>query len=304
MSFAHPIVLLLLVLPVLLGAWEWTRRGRPLVLPFDHSHFRSGQWLRRVVTTLNLAPAGLLAVAILLLAGPQRSATPEKERALTNIEFVLDVSGSMMSPFGNGTRSDAALKAINDFTSYREGDAFGLTAFGNEVLHWVPVTKDLSALRLSAPFLRPDRMPDYMGGTQIGKALRAVHKVLAGRPEGDRMVVLISDGESYDLGGGQAEQIGNAMAADRITVYYIHVAEGEPQNETFSLASLTGGKAFAAGEPGALREVFKHIDRMQPAKLKPRAPEPTDWFKPWAWAGLVVLGVHGLGLSGLRYTPW
>lgn len=304
MSFAHPMVLLGLVLPVLLGAWEWTRRGRPLVLPFDHSHFRGGEFWRRMVTSINLAPAGLLAVAILLLAGPQRLALPEKERVLTNIEFVLDVSGSMMSAFGNGTRSDAALKAINEFTTYRKGDAFGLTAFGNEVLHWVPVTKDLSALRHSAPFLRPDRMPSYMGGTQIGKALRAVHKVLAARPEGDRMVVLISDGESYDLGNGQAEQIGNALAEDHITVYYIHVAEGEPQNETFTLASLTGGKAFAAGEPAALREVFQHIDRMRPAKLKPRAPEPTDWFKPWAWAGLAMLGLHGIGLTGLRYTPW
>ena len=59
---------------------------------------------------------------------------------LTNLEFCLDVSGSMMAQYGSGTRSDKALEAIVDFTSYRKGDAFGLTAFGTEVLHWVPVT--------------------------------------------------------------------------------------------------------------------------------------------------------------------
>ena len=304
MGFTYPLVLLLLALPVGLGVWEWVRRGQPLVLPFDHSHFRAGHSLRRLVTTLNLAPALLLAMAILLLAGPFRLAAPEKVRAVTNIEFVLDVSGSMMSQFGDGNRSDKALQAINEFTNFRKGDAFGLTVFGNEVLHWVPVTKDLSAIRLSAPFLRPDKMPPYMGGTMIGKALRSVRRVLAGRPEGDRMVILISDGESFDLYGGQAEEIGHELASDKIHVYYIHVAVGEPQNETFALASTTGGRAYAAGDPAALREVFQHIDQMQPAKLKPRAPEPADWFRPWAVAGLGFLGLHLVSLFGLRYTPW
>ena len=50
----------------------------------------------------------------------------------------------MKSPFGDGTRSDKAIEAIKEFTTYRKGDAFGLTIFGSDVLHWVPVTKDLS----------------------------------------------------------------------------------------------------------------------------------------------------------------
>ena len=104
--------------------------------------------------------------------------------------------------------------------------------------------------------------------------------------------------------GGAAEQIGAELAAERITVYYIHVAEGEPQNETFALTAATGGRAFAAGDPAALKEVFQHIDRMQPAKLKPSVPEYADFFWPLALAGLGLLGLQVVTAFGLRYTPW
>jgi Ca-activated chloride channel family protein len=304
MSFARPFLLLLLALPVLLAVWEWRRVGQRLVLPFDHSRARSSRWLERTIKLLNLAAPGLLAVAILLLAGPQRMTESADARVLNNIEFCLDVSSSMLAPFGDGKRSDKALEAINEFTSFRKGDAFGLTAFGSAVLHWVPITKDLSALRSSAPFLRPEKMPRYMGGTRIGHALREVRKILVARPEGDRMIILISDGQSSDLSGGAAAKIGQELAADNITAFYIHVAEGSPQDETFTLASLTGGQAFAAGDPSALREVFQRIDKMKPVRLKPSTPEPADFFRPFAVAGLALLGLQTIGLLGLRFTPW
>ena len=304
MIFAHPALLLLLALPLLAGLWEWQRRGHALVLPLDHSRPGSTRAWQRVLKAANLVALLLLATAILLLAGPRRLASQSSTRTLNNILFALDVSGSMKSPFGDGTRSDKAIEAIKEFTTYRKGNAFGLTIFGSDVLHWVPITKDLSALRLSAPFLRPEKMPPYLWGTQIGRALRACQKVLSAEPEGDRMVILISDGESADLGGGVAEELGHALNADRITVYYIHVAQGQPQNETFTIASLTGGQAFAAGDPTALREVFQHIDHMQPAKLKPGAPEYEEFLWPVALVGLVLSGLQLITSFGLRFTPW
>src|SRR6185503_14700649 len=101
----------------------------------------------------------------------------ERERQMTNIQFCLDVSSSMTSPFGSGSRYDAAMDAISEFINQRKGDAFGLTIFGNEVLHWVPITKDVSAIKLATPFLRPEKMPYYFGGTQIGKALEECQKL-------------------------------------------------------------------------------------------------------------------------------
>ena len=304
MNFARPFLLLLLIVPVLLLWWEWRRRGLPVVLPLDHSQARPRRWLERIVKCANLLPALLLAVGICILAGPQRTVTPKDERVLTNIEVVLDVSGSMMSPFGDGTRADKAIAAIADFTTYRKGDAFGLTIFGTEYVHWTPLTKDLSAIRLAAPFLRPEKMPPHMGGTRIGHALEAVGKKLRTREEGDRMVVLISDGESFDLAGGAAQRIGEELRADNIAVFYIHVAEGQPQEETFTLANLTGGQAFAAGDPSALTEVFQRIDAMKPTRLKPSAPDQADWFWPFAVTGLALAALQVVSGLRFRFTPW
>ena len=304
MSFARPFVLLLLILPVLLIWWEWRRRGHPLVLPLDHSQARSRRWLERTIKCLSLLPPLLLAVVICILAGPQRIITPKDERVLTNIEFVLDVSGSMMTPFGDGTRADKAFEAIVDFTSFRKGDAFGLTIFGTEYVHWIPLTKDLTALRLAAPFLRPEKMPPHMAGTRIGHALQGVQKKMRDLEQGDRMVVLVSDGQSFDLAGGAAQKIGEELRENNITVFYIHAAEGQPQEETFTLASLTGGEAFAAGEPAALREVFRRIDEMKPTKLKPAAPDLADWFWPFTMTGLGLMCVQVVGAFRFRFTPW
>ncbi|MEZ5303379.1 MAG: VWA domain-containing protein [Verrucomicrobiales bacterium] len=62
---------------------------------------------------------------ILILAGPQHAEIPQEERVLNNIEVVMDISGSMSAPYGDGTRSTEALQAINDFTTFRKDDAFG-----------------------------------------------------------------------------------------------------------------------------------------------------------------------------------
>ena len=304
MSFAHPYILLLLALPLLLGVWEWTRRSPNLVLPFDHAGVRSGRVLGRLMALVNLLPALILAVSILVLAGPQRLSNEERERELSNIQFCLDVSGSMTSPFGDGSRYDGAMAAIDQFTTFRKGDAFGLTIFGNEVLHWVPITKDASAIRLATPFLRPERMPPFFGGTQIGKALEECRKVLISRPEGDRMIILVTDGFSYDLGNGRALEVSTQLAKDKIVVYVIQVADEALPDEMHTIAEITHGETFAAGDPAALSTVFKHIDQMQAARFKPPTRDFADQFRPIALVGLVITGLHLVALLGLRYTPW
>jgi Ca-activated chloride channel family protein len=304
MTFGRPMLLLLLALPVLMAWWEWTRRGHPLVLPFDHGKIRRGRFLQKLVAIFSMMPPLLAAVAIVILAGPQRLRTAESEKVLTNIQMCLDVSGSMTAQYGNGTRYDAAMQSVIDFTSYRPGDAFGLTIFGNEVLHWVPITKDLSAIRLATPFLKPDNMPHYFGGTQIGKALRECQKMLASRPEGDRMIILMSDGDSADLGSTRSNEIAQELRAARIVVYPILVGGESSTDDMYIIANITGGQVFQAGDPVALQEVFRHIDKMQATKMKPPSNEFADFFAPVSIAGLAAVALHLVSLLGVRYTPW
>lgn len=311
-SFGQPLVLIGLVAPALLLAWVWTRRGGRVAMPFDqavgdgHGKRGRGRLLRGLLQFAESMPALLLALAIIMLAGPQEIGAPKTKRKMTNIQFCIDISGSMTAEFGEGTRYDAAMDAINGFLDYRTGDAFGLTFFGNNVLHWVPLTTDTSAFRCAPPFMDPKRAsrPAWFNGTSIGKALKACRDVLNQREDGDKMIILISDGYSSDLSGGQDAVVADLLRGDEIALYGVHVADGAIPGQVVNIASISGGEVFEAGDPSALTTVFRRIDEMEVAKIEKIAGEQTDAFGPWAWIGVGVLGAFALFGFFLRVTPW
>lgn len=306
LSFSHYPVLFLSIIPAMMLIWIWRRRGGGIVMPFDHGSQSSGTVVRMLVQVAESLPALILLVVLLILAGPQTTGEPRTRRVLTNIEFCVDVSGSMNASFGEGTRYDASMRAINDFLDFREGDAFGLTFFGVEVLHWVPLTTDISAFRCAPPFMNPSNPghPPWLGGTRIGKALLECRKVLATREEGDRMIVLISDGSSSDLFGDAAGDIVRKLREDNIVVYAVHVASGNVPDPIVEITSRTGGEVFNPGDLDGLEGVFRRIDEMQETRMEKVAAETTDNYAPFCIGGLSLLGISLLSLFGIRYTPW
>ncbi|MFZ9881276.1 MAG: vWA domain-containing protein [Phycisphaerales bacterium] len=299
MTFAHPWVLLFLAVPVVL-AWTVIARGPGIVSPSDHREHRARPWLARLLGAFDAVPLVLLAVAICTLAGPQTLKQPRRERSLTNIQLCLDVSGSMA-----GRNYELATQAIEDFTRAREGDAFGLTLFGVQQIRWMPLTKDLDAIRNALPFANPENQPMHMMGTMIGSALRFCRKNMVAEAEsGDRLIVLVSDGMSADLGGGEAEKVGEELKSDGITVYHIHIDESDVPSEVRDLVEITGGEAFSSTDAQSLQAIFTHIDRMKPARFAPVGTVPLDEFRPFAIAAVGLLSLHALGLLFARYTPW
>jgi Ca-activated chloride channel family protein len=304
MSFRNWPVLLLLVVPVVLLVLLWARKARHLALPFDHGRPGTGVGWRSLIDAFEEVPALLLAVAIILLAGPEMVGQPREKRALTNIEMCLDISYSMTTPWGDGSRYDTAMKAVEEFLDYRKGDAFGLTFFGNNPLHFVPLTSDISAVRCAPPFMRPENVPEWFNGTEIGKALRACKKVLTERQEGDRLIILVTDGDSFDLFGGADVEIAQEMRKENITVFAVIIGMDRIQDQIVNITHLTGGEAFLAGDPSTLKTIFQRIDQMKQTKLEKTIGEAMDNFQPWCIAGLVLAGLGTLALWGIRYTPW
>ncbi|MFY9342577.1 MAG: vWA domain-containing protein [Planctomycetota bacterium] len=302
--FARPWLLLLLALPLLHLFWVWNRQGRRTVLPFDGGLRGSGWFLRGLLRVGESLPALLLAVAVLLLALPQELAAPKQKRALTNIQFCVDISGSMEAKFGKGNRYDASMEAINQFLDYRKGDSFGLTFFGNNYLHWVPLTSDPSAFRCALPFMSPTNNIPGFGGTEIGKAVLGCREVLTSRAEGDRMLILVTDGWSSDLSGGAELEIAKRLKRDGITLFAVNIQESDARGEIVNLARLTGGEVFNPEDTKALADVFLRIDQMTKAKIEQGSAELVDWFLPFAIAGLSVLALYALVQLGVRHTPW
>lgn len=299
MTFSHPWVLALLAIPVLLG-WSVISRAAGVTLPFDHVRHADRRWTRRALGVFDAVPLLALATAIVILAGPQTLQQPRSERLLTNIQICMDVSGSMA-----GRNYQIASEAIESFTHAREGDAFGLTIFGVQQVRWLPLTKDLQAVRNAMPFANPENQPPHMMGTMIGAALRfCMHNMKAEGAEGDRMIILVSDGVSFDLRDGEEYDIADELLAAGITVYHIHVDESSVPPEVAELAKLTGGDSFHATDSQNLKAIFAHIDRMRPARFAQVGAVPMDHFRPFTIAALGLFAMHLAGLAGLRYTPW
>lgn len=305
LSFRYPLLgLLLLIIPLSLILWVWMRSGRSVVLPFDHGQQKSGVWFKGLINVAQSFPAVLLGVVVAILCGPQQLSEPRTKKRLTNIEFCVDISGSMTASFGDGTRYDASMEAINDFLDFRQGDAFALTFFGNSVMHWVPLTTDPSAIRYSPPYMRPENAPRGFGGTEIGKALLACRKRLMESEDGDRMILLVSDGFSSDLSGGNDMEIAKQLRDNNITVYAVHIAESAIPDQIVNITSVTGGEVFNPGDKEGLKAIFRRIDEMQQTELEKVAAETMDYYFPYCIAGLSLLGLSTFSLFGLRYTPW
>lgn len=301
MTFVHPWVLILLVVPVLLGLWLGQRRAWGIAMPFDYESHRPRRILAGLLAAFEILPAALLGIVILILARPQVLRVPEQERILTNIQICMDVSGSMAAD----NRYFMAKDAIEQFTLAREGDAIGFTIFGTQQVRWTPLTKDLETIRRALPFADPRTQPPHMGGTMIGAALRFCRdNMLAEADEGDKLIILVSDGVSFDINQSNAGEVADELVDAGITLYHVHVGTSAVPFEVTEIANTTGGEAFVATDEDALKRIFSHIDRMQPARFRPATAIPMDFFGPFAAAGLALLGAHMLGLLGMRYTPW
>ncbi len=308
MSFHHPQFLWLLALPILWGFWQWVRGGHPIVLPFDHGRQGEGKILRFFTNLAATLPALLLAIAVLLLAGPRKPAPPADERVLNNILLCLDVSGSMSAPFGNkGSRFEAAMEAARQFCTFRKGDAFGLTIFGSEFIHWVPPTTELSAIESATRYVRPNNMPSWMGGTMIANALQGCQAQLMRAEEGDRAIILITDGGSADFDNGRDRAVAEELAEAKIRVFSILVGGDGGAGGTDGLQTIaagTGGKVFTVGDRAGLESVFREIDGMQKARFKQVTADWVDNITPLAITGLATAFFFALSLLGLRFSPW
>jgi Ca-activated chloride channel family protein len=322
MIFQHPQLLGLLALPVILAFWEWTRHGQPIAMPFDHGQQTRGRLLHFLVLCANCLPAALLAIAILFLAHPMTHTPPEVERQLNNVQIVLDTSGSMAENHGPQNRGrhrrfDSAMEAIEQFITYRQGDAFGLTIFGREFIHWLPLTLDTQSIPLSKRFIEPyhSRLDppssghrgfpdDLWGGTFIGKALHGAADLLAQRPDGDRMIILMTDGESRDINPPLDTPIIEHLRSEKVTLFTIMLTGDEISAPLTHITRATGGEVFNAVTPAALASVFQRIDEMKKVVVLEKRPQVIDFYEPFLMPALSLLGLSILALFGLRFTPW
>jgi Ca-activated chloride channel homolog len=316
-SLASPLWLLLL--PLLPLAFWRRRPAAAITHPLAGSLPRGDRGLRLLATLPTLLRAAVLLLLVLAMARPRLAGGVVEERVEgVPIVLAVDVSSSMLAQdFPPGNRLDAARAAVARFLEAREGDPIAIVLFAGEALTQVPLTTDRRVLQAAARNIAVGMLED---GTAIGDGLATAAARLRGTPEGDRVVVLLSDGENNR--GMNPEEAARAAAALGIRVFTVGVGSDRPAPvpvrgpEGFEMqelaagldegllrriAATTGGRYFRADDPASLARVYTEIDGLVPSTFEERTHR--EWRELYPWLLFLAAGAL-LGEWALRASRW
>lgn len=321
--FAHPLALLILLLPIVLLVLERIGKWRVAPAVMVYSDVRlfdslSSSWrvrLRRMPDVLRLIAWVLLVIA---LARPQSGRTQEVVRGQgIDIALALDISGSMAAlDFDPQNRLEAAKSVIGDFIAGRDFDRIGLVVFARDAFHQSPPTLDYDVLLklLDEVQLAPDlRLDD---GTAIGMGLASAANMLRSSTAPSRIIILLTDGAN-NAGAIDPLTAAQSVAALGMRVYTIgmgktglvpildsqgnsRLIESDLDEDTLrGIAEMTNGAYFRAVDLVDLQRIYDQIDVLERSEVERQ--EFVRWNEQgfvWLVSGFVLLVMERL----LRHT--
>jgi len=230
--------------------------------------------LRRLQRFLFGAAVALLAIA---LAGPQWGYRWEVRSSRGNeIAFAIDTSRSMLTPDVKPDRLTRAKLAIDDFVNHLDGDAVGIVAFAGSAFLVSPITLDYRAVHESLAAIDTGTIP--RGGTNIASAIAAADQALHGRVRGERILIIVTDGEALE---GDAVAAAQTAARDGLRIFTVGV--GTAAGELIPLGLSQGG-GYVKDDTGAFVR-----SRLDEPGLKAIAAAGGGFYEP--------LGIHAEGLE-------
>lgn len=263
-----------------------------------------------------LALLSLLWVALVLtLMQPQWLEFHDKvEHQGRDLMLAIDTSRSMKAlDFYVDNRPVTRMSVVkgiaSQFIAGRANDRIGLIFFGSQAYLQSPLSTDIQ----STQFLLDQAVPGIAGdSTAIGDAIGLATKKLRDRPEGTRVLILVTDGENTR---GMPPLVAAQIARQfNIRIYVIGVGsksekvlfieEGKQTWEKMAIdepllqqiATLTGGQYFQATNTRALEAIYQQIDQLEKttvATLRIAKPTPLyRWPLAIALIALLLLGLH------------
>jgi Ca-activated chloride channel family protein len=327
MTFAHPWLLLLLLLPPIL-AWLKGKRGRPPAFLYS-----SVQLVRALLNVSRSRAGGFLAalrwlalaVFIFALAQPRftKSQTQVKASGI-DIAVAMDLSGSMASEdfeVGGGrlSRIEMAKAVLKRFIEKRPGDRIGLIAFGTDAYIAAPITLDHDFVlrNLDRFAIDPyDPRNNLIDGshTAIGSGLSTAVNRLRELKSKSKIVILMTDGQNNS---GKLAPLTVAEAAQTLGVKVYTIGVGMRGNAPMptldvwgrrtqvpvpvdidedtltKIADMTGGKYYRADNAEHFQQIYAEIDKLE--KTEAVVKKYTEFNELFAWfvsGGLAVLLVE------------
>jgi Ca-activated chloride channel family protein len=275
MEFGQPQylkALFLLPLLVMLFVYGAKQRQKELV-HFAGSRMSErlapGRSWRKTMLKTTLQTLGL-ALLVLAIARPQFGRQLVKaEREGIDLVIALDTSLSMLAEDMKPNRLERAKQEIIDFIGGLKGDRVGMVAFAGDAFVLCPLTVDYDAALMFAQTADVDIVSKQ--GTAVDKAIETAVALFPESHESDRVIVLVTDGESHD--GAPLEAARMAAEAD-IRIYTIGI--GDPSGELIPLrgteGAVEGYKKDRSGETVLTRldeRTLREIARITNAEYLP-----------------------------------
>jgi len=242
MEFANPIWLNgLFAVPVLvvLLLWGAGRRRREALqftgTPLGGALAPGRSWRKDLLKTL--LKAGTLALLVLALARPQMGSQLVKvQREGIDLVIALDVSLSMLAEDMKPSRLERAKQEIVDLIRGLKGDRIGIVAFAGDAVVLCPLTVDYGAARMFAQSADIDLVS--LPGSALHKAIDTSVQLFPESQKHDRVIILVTDGESHT---GDPVAAAEKAASMGVRIYTIGI--GRAQGELIPLRGTDGAMA-------------------------------------------------------------
>lgn len=320
MTFAHPYLLLLLLLLPLL-AWLKGKRGSSPAFLYSSLKLVEGfTKARRSHAGKFLAALRWLTLAIFIfaLAQPrfQKNTTTVKASGV-DIVVAFDMSGSMMSEdfVVNGqrvNRFDMARSVLKNFIDKRPDDRIGLVVFATQAFIATPLTLDHDFLQSDLDRLEINTIDP--NATAIGDALATAVNQVRDLKAKSKIVILMTDGENNS---GKIDPLTAAQAAQTLGVKVYTIGIGirgtapmpvfmggqkvgyrnlpaDVDEDTLQkIAQMDGGKYYRADDAEHFKQIYADIDKLEKTEsIVNKFTEYTELFQWFIAGGLLLLLVE------------
>lgn len=223
----------------------------------------------------------------------------------------IDVSISMretdLQLKGRSANRLQVVKAIaSEFIDKRKGDRIGLVLFGKQAYLQTPLTLDLKTVK----YMLNDAQIGLAGDshTAIGDGIGLSVKQLRERPEQNRILILLTDGQNnigeldpleaaklakhagvkiYTIGVGADEAYRRSMFG----MIKVNPSEQLDEKTLTQVAEITGGRYFRARSTDELQSIYGLLDELEPVAGEQQTYRPVWelYFYPTLAAFLLLL---------------
>lgn len=201
----------LLILPLLVGlsyymyhSWR-TKRLKEIADSNLWNHINPHGSKRKPVVKHIFRLLGLVSLVIALVNPKIGTRIETITRKGVDVVFALDVSKSMLSEDVSPSRILKSKQILSKAIDELVNDRIGIIVYAGKAYAQLPLTTDYTAAKMFLRKIDTDMVPTQ--GTDIGKAVDMALSYFESGEKKNRVLFVISDGESHEKGALEASQL-------------------------------------------------------------------------------------------------